>query len=313
MGIENRDYYRDSPVYRDGGGGGMGWNAGSLTPVVKWLLIVTAVVFVGQLFTPPTGPPDNPYGRVQGWLQMDGEKVLYQGQVWRLVTVAFCHSLKSPLHIIFNMIILFFFGPTLERKYGGREFLLFYLTSAAMASFAHIGLDFARPASVPAIGASGAIMGVMMLYAANYPRQQIMLFFVIRMEIRRLVLFLVILDMVPVLFELAGRPLEDNIGHAAHLGGLAFGFVYWKWNLRLEKFWLVLGALRFDRLFGSRRRIRLHEPSREGKQKSMEAKVDRLLEKVHREGEESLTPRERQVLMKASEQYKNRRRASGDE
>jgi membrane associated rhomboid family serine protease len=324
MGIENRDYYRDSPVYSDGGGGG-GWSAGSVAPVCKYLLIITIAVFVLQLFTAPqVGAVGERYDLVQKWLQLDGTKVIGQGQVWRLVTCAFCHSRKKIFHIVFNMLFLFWFGRTLERMYGSREFLLFYITAALMASLAYIGLDLITGENVPMIGASGAVMGVMMLYAIHFPRQQILLFFVIPLEIRWLVLFYVIFDLYPVLLELSGsgaalepsgKEQSGGVAHAAHLGGLAFGFVYWRWHLRLEKFWLSLRALRFDRLFGSRRGIRLHQPSREGKQKSMDAKVDRILEKIHAEGEASLTARERQVLMKASQQYKDQQRKAteGDE
>ena len=68
---------------------------------------------------------------IQEWFELDPSKVLYQGQVWRLLTHAFCHERQGLFHILFNMLFLYWFGCTLEGMYGEREFLLFYLAAAA--------------------------------------------------------------------------------------------------------------------------------------------------------------------------------------
>src|SRR5947209_4876954 len=72
---------------------------------------------------------------VTEWCELDTKKVIYNGQVWRLLTHAFCHDWRGGIwHIFFNMLILYWFGCTIEAMYGAREFLLFYLTAALIAA-----------------------------------------------------------------------------------------------------------------------------------------------------------------------------------
>src|SRR5262249_36864532 len=105
----------------------------------------------------------------QEWLQLDTKKVVYEGQVWRLLTHAFCHERYFIFHILFNMLCLYWFGCTLEMLYGSREFLLFYLTAAVVAALAFVGMDLYTGSTSPGIGASGAVMAVMMLYTMHFP------------------------------------------------------------------------------------------------------------------------------------------------
>lgn len=332
MGIESRDYFRDSSGYSDGGG----WGFGSVTPVCKYLLIANIVVFVGQIFLARQYGPDEfdafrqehqewleevPEEHIQElmsrcrvdvvaeWLQLETTKVVQQGQIWRLLTCAFCHDRESVLHIVFNMVFLFWFGKTLERMYGSREFLLFYLVAAVASSVAYVGLDLVTGEIAPAIGASGAVLAVVMLYAMHFPRERIFLFFVFPIEIRWLVLMYVVFDLYPVLLALAGDRYFDGVAHAAHLGGLAFGYLYWRWNLRLETYWERIRVPRFDQVVGARRHIRLFQPSNERRERT-DAEVDRILAKIYEQGEGSLTDREREVLQKASERYQSRDRDS---
>lgn len=354
MGIENRDYYRDSNSYTDRLSG---WYFPGIPPVCKWIITVNVVVFLLQIFI--TRPPSEaevdeyvrrmrePYAEllprgtgqdeeegdaapseelteeqraalrralpresiVENWCQLETRKVLH-GQVWRLLTCAFCHERSTPWHILFNMLFLYWFGVTLEAMYGQREFLLFYLAAAIVASLAYVALDLATGGSMPAIGASGAVMGVTMLFAIHYPRHIILVMYIIPLEVRWLVVLYVIFDLHPVLLALAGHPQRTGIAHAAHLGGLAFGFLYWKFNLRLAPFTQRLRLPRWDRTFGSRRGLRVHEPSRRNPDRKLDSQVDDILRKIHEQGEASLTDRERETLTAASKRYQERKRPS---
>jgi membrane associated rhomboid family serine protease len=71
-------------------------------------------------------PPTQRESIIQEWLQLDIQTTLWSGQVWRLLTYAFCHDRLGVFHILFNMLLLYWFGCTLESMYGSREFLLFY-------------------------------------------------------------------------------------------------------------------------------------------------------------------------------------------
>lgn len=336
MGIHSREYYRDASRSWSRGFGG-----GGSAPVVKWLILANVAVFILQLVVTRATPRDELQRRiavrsnveaddprlremsdgqieelarqaglrtrnavVQSAFELDPRKTVYKGQVWRLITHAFCHSRFSLTHIVFNMLFLWWFGVALESMYGSREFLLFYLAAAMSAAVCFLGLAFVIGDATPAVGASGAVMGVMILFTIHYPRHVIHLFFLIPIEIRWVTLFVVIYDLHPVLLQLGGDVSSDGVAHAAHLGGVVFGALYWKSQWRLERLFGGVDLSRLKRPVRTRKApVRLYEPPPE---ENLEAEVDRILAKITAEGEASLTERERRVLVAASEKYKRR-------
>jgi membrane associated rhomboid family serine protease len=244
---------------------------------------------------------------VQEWCELDTNKVVYGGQVWRLLTHAFCHSREAIWHILFNMLFLYWFGCTLESMYGPREFLLFYLTAAMVAALAYIGLDLYTGSSRPAIGASGAVMGVTMLFTMHFPRQIMYVFWVIPIEMRWLMALYLIWDLHPVLLTLSGDRVFSGIAHAAHLGGLAFGFLYYKFQWRLDTIteriaWPSWRWRRRPRL----RLLQLPADSPEPEPDADAERVDQLLQKIYETGQASLTDEERAILRLASDRLKSR-------
>jgi hypothetical protein len=148
-------------------------------------------------------------------------------------------------------------------------------------------------------------MAVLMLYAIFYPRNTIRVFWFFPLEVRWIVLFYIIFDLHPVLLALAGNPTYyDRVAHAAHLGGLAFGFVYWKFELNLERFWDKLPKLRPPQLGSGRRPA--GPTRRRSPERQLEEEVDQILAKISASGEDSLTDQERRTLQRASERYKRK-------
>ena len=309
MGIHSRDYVRESSGPTSFGGSG--------ASITKRLIIATVVVFVLQLIFqqpyyrselsdrdlndlqqrhPQTSVPDH-------WLALDPHKVVSSGQVWRLLTYAFCHSRISPLHILFNMLFLWWFGKTLELIYGPREFLLFYLIAAVISGIAFVGLGLVMGDLTPAIGASGAVMAVVMVYAMHFPRDRIYIWGILPIEIRWLVVFYVVVDLFPVLQGISGSGTSDEVAHSAHLGGLAFGFLYKKYGLRFAG---LLDRIRAPHIAGARRKIKIYQPSTEEPSENLDKQVDVILQKIHEQGESRLTSQERKILKAASNRYKNR-------
>ncbi|HLQ43592.1 MAG TPA: rhomboid family intramembrane serine protease [Planctomycetaceae bacterium] len=330
MGIEGRDYIRDGDSYTDRVAG---WNLNAIPPMTKRLIIVNVVVFVLQLVITREAnradweallrshgvsteqvteealsavrPERMRISVVEDWCQFETDKVLH-GQIWRLMTSSFCHDTNSLWHLLLNMLFLYWAGEALEFSYGSREFLLLYLTAAVVASLTYFTLDLLTPATGPMIGASGAVMAVLMLFAIHYPRHTIRLFFFFPLEMRWLILLYVAYDLHPVLLALGGRDLSTGVAHAAHLGGFAFGFFYWKYQLRLEPLWdrLTRRLPRFERSASPSR----SEAATFSAPDPLDEEVDDLLRKIHEQGEASLTDAERDVLKVASERYKTRRR-----
>ncbi|MEZ6131347.1 MAG: rhomboid family intramembrane serine protease [Planctomycetaceae bacterium] len=304
MGLDNREYLRDeSARWSDEGGGRPGGPSfGSHVPTCRNVLFITIGVFVLQMLTMQDG-----VSTVQTWLQMHSSKV-FTGQIWRLITCAFCHDPRDITHILFNMLFLWWFGTRLETMYGSREFLLFYLTAALIASLAYIGLDLVTGDQRPMVGASGAIMAVVMLYALHFPTQVIYIMFVLPLQIRWMVVIYAVFDLYPVLQQLSGDGPHDRVAHAAHLGGLAFGYFYGKQHFRLlphvsgiETWWKA--RRRGFKVVGTDAEP---EPSR--KTQKLADEMDAILQKISEKGEASLTSSERRTLERASRELRERRR-----
>lgn len=308
MGLDNRDYLRDEARrYGEGGGFSGGGFTNPDGAICRKIIIATAVVFVAQfLFSRPT-PGGVLDSLVIDWFRMETPKVL-TGQIWRLLTYAFCHSPEDLLHIVFNMLLLFFFGRRLEAMYGHKEFLWFYITAAVVSALTYMAIDaFGDPR--PMIGASGAVMAVMMLYAIHFPTDQILLFFVIPIQMRVLVVLYAIWDLYPFLRQFSDPTYTgDGVAHAAHLGGLAFGYLYQKRGLRLMP---AFG--RFSTWWKVRKRglkvvsAPTEGPSESRKSQKLKSDMDTILKKISEQGEESLTTAERKVLEAASRELRDRR------
>jgi membrane associated rhomboid family serine protease len=291
MGIYNRDYFRNDnrPL-----------GQGFLASGFKWIIAANVAVYVLQLVTADV---------VTDYLDLKPSAVLH-GEVWRLVTYAFCHSRHDPLHILFNMLFLYWFGATLERMYGTREFVLFYFAGAFVSGVANFALSIVLRDNSPAIGASGAVMAVLMLYAIHFPRDE-MYFLLFRLQVRFVVLIYVVYDLWPVLRAMGGDGRTDNVAHMAHLGGLAFGYAYHHFGMRLDRGWGSLKNLRAPRIRLKRppESIRIYEPHKEeDRNENLDVKVDAILAKIQAHGEASLTDQERETLKRASLRYKENMR-----
>jgi membrane associated rhomboid family serine protease len=239
---------------------------------------------------------------IQEWFELSPRKTIEQGQIWRLLTSAFCHDRDGLWHILFNMVVLCWFGQRLERMYGSREFLLFYLVAAVCASVAFVALAYYTGSQIPAIGASGAIMAVMVVYVIYYPFEQFLLFWVIPMPLWALLGLYVVYDLYPVLRALSGDPVFTGVAHASHLGGLAFGFLYWRFGWRLEPILdRVTRSKPGSRVRAYRKPVVLPFPQREA---DLTERVDEILRKISDQGTASLTDEERQVLTAASAKYR---------
>ena len=301
MGIENREYLRDE--YDDTAGS---FRRPSSKPMTLILVVVTVAVFVLQLMTSrANGLPGASTSRVQEWLALNFDDVMTRGQIWRLLTYAFCHDQGNLLHIVFNMMVLYSIGGVLRQLLGDREFLWFYLVSAVFAGMC--SLVFYRLIGINAqiIGASGATMAVFCLVALHYPRQKVLLMGIIPIEFRWLLAAFVAIDTLPMINQVAAwwqhKPTDSEVANSAHIGGLIFGFLYFRWNMRITRWWDQFAGRIATRRRRGKLRVFTEVPEPES---NLSSQVDDILEKISREGEASLTSRERNILAQASKQYR---------
>ncbi|MFQ5529580.1 MAG: rhomboid family intramembrane serine protease [Gemmatimonadota bacterium] len=178
---------------------------GGMTPWVKRLLIANVAMFFVQATVP---------GITELLFFLP---VLALQRPWSPVTYMFLHG--GTMHLFFNMIVLFFFGPRLEQRLGDRHFLGLYFVSGLVAA-----LFSALTPMAPVVGASGAIYGVMLAYARFWPRDRIYIWAVLPVEARWMVLGLTALAVVGIAGAIGGS--SDGIAHHAHLGGFAGAWFY---------------------------------------------------------------------------------------
>jgi membrane associated rhomboid family serine protease len=147
------------------------------------------------------------------------------GKVWQLLTSVFSHNMF--FHIFINMYAFMGFGMVLESVLGKRRFLTFYLTAGIVASLAHCIVSYVlmNDPDLPALGASGAVSGVVMLFSLMFPKEKILLLGIIPLPSMFAALVIVGLDVWGLVAQTQGGTLP--IGHGAHLGGALCGVIYY--------------------------------------------------------------------------------------
>ena len=180
------------------------------TPIVLNLIIINALVFVAQMVMDKTAPG------LTGYIALYS----YQSELFKpyqLVTHMFAHG--GFMHILFNMYALWMFGSVLERVWGPKKFLIFYLVCGLAAGLAQM---FTMDLMGSAVGASGAIMGLLAAFAYLFPNVQ---FYILPFPFPIKAKFMVAIYAAIDLFGGLHPGASDNIAHFAHLGGLVMGFI----------------------------------------------------------------------------------------
>lgn len=320
MGYEDRDYYREES-YRYGGGrlGGMGLNFNRQSILIK-LIMINVAVFAVDLFSPRLTAYDqlvDPPADLTTPIDM-GEGVTVTGQqlkeiktdsnwlgnflslktdrpweVWAYLTHGFTHASYSSdigvWHLIFNMITLFFLGIMVEQKLGSQEFLKFYLGSILVGGIAWMLIQLVTGTEGSIVGASGAVSAVIIYFVMLAPQSTLLLMGIIPVK----AWIVGVLFLVTNVFYALGA---SQIAWEAHLAGAAFGALYFKLGWNFERF--VWPSFK-------RNHLKIHAPA------SIDAKLqqeaDRVLDKINKQGEASLTRRERKTLNKYSKLIRRQR------
>jgi len=252
---------------------------GGLTRAVKALLIANGIVYLLELIV--------------------GHKMIFAlGLVpkwawsrlflWQFVTYMFLHG--GFFHILINMYTLWVFGCEVERMWGPKAFYRYYFITGIGAGLFHaIITPFS---TVPTIGASGAVLGVMTAFAVMFPDREItlLLFFIfpVRMRARTLVILFAGMSILGGVF---GSP--DGVAHFAHLGGILVGYVYMKHDWHFP-------ALKKHYYDWKRRRQMRTVRQKEENLAKLRRIVDQILDKANEVGMENLTRDEKLLLKKAS-------------
>ncbi len=292
MGIYDREYYRDEPK---------GISLTGNRSVVVNLIIVNSVVFLLELILKNPGQVGSPLTR---YLAMH-VNVFETWQLWQFVTAGFLHA--DFFHLLFNMLVLFFFGRDVEVIHGKKAFTQLYFSTLILSNLCWVlseRLVFHNTMGL-AVGASGAIAGVVAVFVCHFPTRMVYLWGVVPVPAWAMATAWLAFDLFGYRQAVGGA--DATVAYAAHLSGALFGVAYYLWRVTLftplPTRWIGSQVQRFKR----RPQLRIHEPE-EVDDPELDERVDYILAKIHQQGTDSLTAEERRILEAASQRAKQRRR-----
>lgn len=199
-----------------------------VTPMVKRLLILNILIwFVFQVII------ENLF-KVQGitsLLALKPGEVLFDFKIWQIFTYIFLHSTSDVFHILFNMLMLWFFGAELEQRWGGRAFLSYYLgcgIGAALIYVLGIALYSLITGSqlglyIPVVGASGAIFGLLLAQGILFGERMIHFLMIFPMKVKY---FVTLMGFLQIANLMTSGFAGGEVAYLAHLGGLFVGYIY---------------------------------------------------------------------------------------
>jgi membrane associated rhomboid family serine protease len=275
-------------------------------PVVKGLLLTNGAVFILVSFF--------------GAFRFDGQSLrgvltytfglmpLSNGFMpWQLITYQFMHA--DFWHILYNMVFgLWMFGMEVEHVWGSRKFLIFYLSCGVVAGIAQLLLaPIFEPATLlgPTIGASGAVFGVLVAFALMFPDRYIFAYFLIPIKVKYFVMFLIVIGVMSV-----GE--GSSVANLAHLGGALAGYIYMQIDAKRIPLVDLFRRRKTDsstphswgRPSDSNEEAKVYD-IRDGR--SMEHQIpdaqktiDDILDKISKNGYQSLSEEEKKILFEES-------------
>ena len=256
--------------------------SGRVTPAVRWLLTITIGVYALQILLQQFEFPVFHYFG----LSLSGLK---NWHLWQLVTYMFMHGPSFHIHIFVNMLLLFMMGPETERAMGTSQFYILYFVSGILGGMGWLMISAGDEIGATCVGASGAIFGIVGAFAALFPHRQItlLLFYILPIRMKAWILA-VVMGLFEILF-LYVHPFGGGVANAAHLAGGLAGYVY------------AYAVFRQGSAFshsdpGGRQRPRHTFKWSERRNAIFEAELDRILDKIEKEGMQSLTQTERDQL-----------------
>ena len=228
---------------------------------------------------------------------------------YQLITYMFLHG--SFTHLFFNMFALWMFGCVIERVWGTKKYLLYYIACGVGAGLCQELVQSFTGSYSLTIGASGSIYAILLAFGMTFPNERLFVFPIpIPLKAKWFIMFYVGLE----LFLAISQP-GDGVAHMAHLGGMLFGFLlirYWQQH-PYQDFDLNNGRQFMNRMFRNRNdafrqsRHSRQEPRRpetdmeyNARKQMKQAEIDRILDKIRMSGYDSLTKEEKQRLFDAS-------------
>ncbi|NMC20618.1 MAG: rhomboid family intramembrane serine protease [Thermogutta sp.] len=302
MGWQDRDYFRTRHTAYSSGG----WSGPQ--SAIAWIVLINVIVYVADALTDY---------QIRRWTAAHVDTIKQPWLWWQFVTYGFTHE-KAFDHIFFNMLTLWLFGREIEYLYGRAEFTRLYLVLITAGGVLwSVTNTISGSPDIGLVGASGGVVGIFLLFCLHFPRRTILLFFFLPVPAWVAGLFLIVPDILGALQVSTG----GQIAYSVHLTGAMLAALYYHQGWNFGRMLEALGRQKIvDRwhMWTQRRpRLRVRRPQDEifpGDDESeedeafekLQREVDRILDKIAREGTESLTRQERRTMQRASQLFRER-------
>ena len=204
--------------------------------------------------------------------------------LWQPFTYLFFHG--GIWHVLINMFVLWMFGSELERLWGKEHFLKFYFVTGVGAGL--VTMIFGLNSMTPIVGASGAVYGVLLAYGLTYPNRTVYLYGIIPIKSLWFVIG------IGVIAFMSSFDNVSQISHLTHLSGMMIGYLMLKRPVRFNDLWFTIRKRTLEY------KIK-HEEKKVSQHQAIEREIDRILDKINREGFDSLTEEEHDRLYKGSQ------------
>jgi membrane associated rhomboid family serine protease len=271
--------------------------------VLAWLIAAVVAGFVLQMI-------------LERWLGMPGVLEHYfglsstglrGGRVWTLFSYGFLHSTATPLHVLLNLLGLYFIGRALEPMLGAKRFFGLFAAAVVAGGAAWTAANWQVGGSL--LGASAGVFGLFMVFACFYPHQPVsfLLFFVVPVSLKpkHVAVAAVLTDLAGCLFyEVMGVASPFGFAHSAHLGGMAAGWIYYRY-LHEARWRLPSGRADIELPRWMKKAAKAPAPAayqvNVGGPGDLRADVDRILDKINSQGFGALSADEKRRLDEAKD------------
>ena len=256
--------------------GQLSYKPSLFTDAIKTLISVNFAIFILQSISSSEIMFFSNFGLVP-------KLVWSQLKIWQPFTYMFFHG--DIWHVLINMFVLWMFGSELERAWGKKNFLRFYFITGVGSGLGT--MLFGLQSTIPIVGASGAIYGVLLAYGVMFPNRTVYLYGIIPIKS----IWFVIGIGVIAFFSSCNN--FTNISHLTHLFGMIIGYLYLKRPVHFRSLWFSV----FKKVLEYRIQNQEKEISHSVE---MERDLNSILDKINREGFKSLTQEEEERLYKNS-------------
>jgi len=204
--------------------------------------------------------------------------------LWQPFTYLFFHG--GIWHVLINMFVLWMFGSELERLWGKEHFLKFYFVTGVGAGL--VTMIFGLNSMTPIVGASGAVYGVLLAYGLTYPNRTVYLYGIIPIKSLWFVVGIGIIAF------MSSFDNVSQISHLTHLSGMMIGYLMLKRPIRFNDLWFTIRKRTLEyKIKNEEKKITQHQ--------AIEREIDRILDKINREGFDGLNEEEHDRLYKGSQ------------